>query len=594
LKTTNNGAGRRSLRVSLLVAVVMAALVVTTIFASASYFNRTSSDGSPTTSSSNPSSSTTTTTPDERSSSVSATTSTTQSTQVASSQTAASTSSTETGPVSEVSTGIIVPMFTNYTLTEVAQIIQQKQANPGVPFLVVANPDDGPGTAYNSSYGAGLKQLQAGGITVLGYDPTTWGTRGISAVEQDASNFYEWYGVNGIYLDQMYNEEYSYNGVFMPTYYSTLTSYIKSLGMTMVFGNAGADVPYYDLGSVDTIGYFENAHLPTLSDLGSWHLAYNKVNFAFFAYNITSLNPDYVAAASDYVSYLYITNGEKPSEYNALPPYFDQLVSVLGSLVPVTVQTDAPNGTSVQRGFNVTVTQPDGISNTAYAPYTFDVPSGSTVTISVENNGGFIFDHWAGGNTNPTLSFKASSATTLVAYSKTSQTNATVVTIHTEEPDGIPVIGIYTTASQNGSIVASGYTPFTFVATRGTPYALEIANYSTYSFSSWINGTDAKDNQTITITPTHDVLLEAAVTNATGSVSATSTSTATTSTASTTKTSGTGSSTTSEAAIFGVSLVPSVLMVALLEEPPTYSSPGCTTRRRSSDRSRNGSSAAPA
>jgi hypothetical protein len=418
-------------------------------------------------------------------------------------------------------------MFTNFTLIEVDQIVQAKAANPTVPFLVVANPDDGPGPTDNSSYGAGLKQLQSAGITVLGYVPTDWGDASISAIEQQAHNFYDWYAVDGIYLDQMYNLEFSQNGAFMPTYYSTLTAYIKSLGMTEVFGNSGANVPYYFLGSVDVIGEYENAHAPSLSVLEAWQTTYDKANFAFFAYNVTSLNPYYIAAASDDVSYMYLTSGESPSPYSTLPSYFGQLVDDLGSMVPVTVQTDAPNGTSVQRGFNVTVTQPDGISNTGYAPSTFDIPAGSTVTVEVQNNGGYVFDHWAGGNTSQTIEFKPTQATTLVAYSKTASSNVSVVTIHTAEKNGIPVTGIYATASMQGKIVARGYTPFSFVAARGTNYTVEIANYSTYSFSSWANGTTTDNDQAISIIPDHDTLLNAYVTNSTSDVTSSTAATVT-------------------------------------------------------------------
>ena len=203
--------------------------------------------------------------------------------------------------------------------------------------MVVVNPSDGPGPSYNSTFASGIGQMQSAGVTVLGYVPTTWGTRAIASVESDIANFDRWYGVDGIYLDEMYNHEYSGNGAFVPVYYSELTAYIRSLGMEKVFGNSGADIPYYFIGSVDTIGYFENGHAPQLSVLGGWHAQVGKGNFAFFAYNITSIDTSYLAAASDYVSYLYITDGVRPYPYSSLPSYFGQLVSDLGSMVPVTM-----------------------------------------------------------------------------------------------------------------------------------------------------------------------------------------------------------------------------------------------------------------
>ena len=422
-------------------------------------------------------------------------------------------SSAQQSPRTYSTTGVVIPMFTNYSTIEVGEIIGAKQANPSVPFLVVANPTGGPGPEYNATYGSALRSLQEAGITVLGYVPTGWGDRSIAAVESDVLTFHNWYGIDGIYLDQMYNLEFSGNGAFMPQYYSTLSDYVRSLGMSEVFGNSGADVPYYFVGTVSTIGDFENAHLPLLSALGGWHIDVPKTNFAFFAYNVSSVDPYYVAAVSNYVGYLYITNGERPFPYGGLPPYFGQVVSELGSLVPVTVKTSVPNGTLVSQGFNVTVTQPDGLNNTAQSPSTFDVIVGSTVTVSLRNSSGYVFDHWGDGGKDPTIQLTPTGPMTLVAYSSTSQTNASVVTVHTMETSGIPVTGMFTTASQDGVIVASGYTPFTFVATRGANYSIAIANYEGYSFASWTNASGSVNGTSIVIQADHDLLLNAYVQN---------------------------------------------------------------------------------
>jgi len=135
------------------------------------------------------------------------------------------------------------------------------------------------------------------------------------------------------------------------------------------------------------------------------------------------------------------------------------------------------------------------------------------VTINVEDNGGYVFDHWGNGSTARTLVLTPIQATNLIAYSRTSVTNASVVTVHTVEPDGIPVTGLWTTATLDGQVVASGYTPFTFVATKGDNYSLTVANFQSYSFSSWANGTADVRAQNITITPTQNLLLDAYVLN---------------------------------------------------------------------------------
>ena len=253
----------------------------------------------------------------------------------------------------QASTGVLVPLFTNVTSEQTAQItklIQIRLSHPTVPMLVVFDEKGGPGN-YSTSTATEIRNMQSAGIAVLGYDPTWWGMRNITVVEQVMLTFHSWYGVNGIFLDQMPNWNYNGpngtwhytgpNGEFIPGYFSTLTNYGKSLGLTKIMANAGADVPLDFIGSVDTIGTFENPYLPSLSltagwisiaGLGAWHTSYNKTNFMFFSYNVTSLDPQYVLAAAKYVGYMYITNGTQANDrYGNLSPYLEQLVSLLAA-----------------------------------------------------------------------------------------------------------------------------------------------------------------------------------------------------------------------------------------------------------------------
>lgn len=299
-------------------------------------------------------------------------------------------------------------------------------------MIAVINPAGGPGASYNLNFSSEVKNMQATNVTVLGYVATTWGTRNIASVEADMKTYYGWYHVNGIYLDQMPNWEYDGpqgqwyyqgpGGTYLPAYFSSLTNYSKSLGMTFVFGNSGADVPQNLVGTVNTIGIFENTFAPSffgdpsLTGLGGWHMNQNKSNFAFFSYGVSSLNPYYVVGASDYVGYMFLTNGTFGHSYIVLPPYFNQIVATLASMVSITVRSEMLNGTQITGGPETIVTQPDGISSKGFTPFTFDALSGSTVTISAQNLGGYIFDHWSDGSTSPVRNVTSTQAMTLISY----------------------------------------------------------------------------------------------------------------------------------------------------------------------------------
>jgi hypothetical protein len=318
--------------------------------------------------------------------------------------------------------------------SEVNEIVQAKLAHPTVPMIVAINPEGGPGS-YSPNIAVEVSNMQAAGIVVIGYVPTGWAENSISSIESEMLTYHSWYGVNGTYLDQMPNWNYNGpngtwyfggpGGVFVPAYFATLNQYGKSIGMTEVVANSGADVPTDFIGSVDTVGIFENAYLPSLSTsagwdslagLGAWHTSYAKSNFMFFSYAVTSLDPMYLLGAAAYVGYLYITNGTGTQPYSALSPYFDQMVSLLASMVPVSIQSATLNGAPTSGGLWVTVTQPDGSSTSGYTPATFDAYSGSTVTISAANYGDYVFAHWSSGSTSPVTEVTPTQAMALVAY----------------------------------------------------------------------------------------------------------------------------------------------------------------------------------
>lgn len=134
------------------------------------------------------------------------------------------------------STGIVVPLY-GYPSSDWNNVIQAKLANPSVPIVAVINPADGPGTWQNPNFVTGIQSLESAGVTVLGYVWTNYGSRSLSSVEADILAYHNLYGVGGIYADQMSNVP------GFEWYYSDITSYAKSIGMWLVMGNPGADVP---------------------------------------------------------------------------------------------------------------------------------------------------------------------------------------------------------------------------------------------------------------------------------------------------------------------------------------------------------------
>ena len=76
-----------------------------------------------------------------------------------------------------------------------------------IPVEAIMNPDSGPGTALNSDYVVAVTQLHTAGGKVIGYVPTGYGASAAEDILSDVSNYVSWYGVDGIFLDEMGNQD---------------------------------------------------------------------------------------------------------------------------------------------------------------------------------------------------------------------------------------------------------------------------------------------------------------------------------------------------------------------------------------------------
>lgn len=246
-----------------------------------------------------------------------------------------SSTSPQPPPVSQPTTGILLPLYI-YPQVELGNLFPienayEKLANiakahPSVGITAIINPNSGPGTTQNIDFIRGISILTNAGIRVIGYVYTSYGSRPIASVEADIDRYISFYGssISGVLFDEMSNTPGNAN------YYKTLSNYAKSKGLAFTAGNPGIDtLPGY-IGTVDTMTIYEGSGVPILNYLGGgWHSNYGKQNFNFVAYGVASLDQAYITSAAKYVGYMYITNDNLPNPWNTLPPYLEQIVTIL-------------------------------------------------------------------------------------------------------------------------------------------------------------------------------------------------------------------------------------------------------------------------
>jgi hypothetical protein len=184
-------------------------------------------------------------------------------------------------------------------------------------FVVIINPDYGPGDEVDGMYKNVVEDLNGTSKTPVGYVYTKWGGRNISDVENDINRWIELYpGVRGFFIDEANSSKEDLD------YYKTLYEFIKKKGNYFVVLNPGTkpDAGYYDVS--DLIVVFEN----DVSELN------DNVCGEYFdksAAIVYGADEEQMLKYKNVCSYVYFTDDSGNNPYDTLPSYFDEEINEL-------------------------------------------------------------------------------------------------------------------------------------------------------------------------------------------------------------------------------------------------------------------------
>ena len=212
------------------------------------------------------------------------------------------------------------------------------QLGDGAPTatLGIINPNSGPGVSQDSNYVSATNTARAKGVRVIGYVYTSYGARASSAVKADIDTYYNWYTLDGIFLDEVDTD------CLNEPYYAALNTYIKTkggIGLTVLnpgtfpdecYMAAGDIVCTYEDNYANYIGLTSPAWVANYSARRFWHIIYNTTsgNVA----NALSL------ARARNAGYVYVTNDSGANPYDTLPSYWAaELTGADPAFVPVTL-----------------------------------------------------------------------------------------------------------------------------------------------------------------------------------------------------------------------------------------------------------------
>lgn len=217
--------------------------------------------------------------------------------------------------------GTLIPFYIYPTAAAIQPLIDEKLAHPNVGMRVILDPASGPGTTQDPVYVDAITDLRNAGIEIVGYVYTNYNARPIADVMVDIAAWQALYSPDGIFLDTMGTDT---------TYYFTLTTYIKSLGMQFSIGNAGQNVSTSYATIVDTVVIANSSYLPNLTDYANWQTAnLPKTDAAMLIDSITAFPTGFIYEANKFAGWIYITDAGGMDPWSVLPSYFSLLMSAL-------------------------------------------------------------------------------------------------------------------------------------------------------------------------------------------------------------------------------------------------------------------------
>lgn len=204
-----------------------------------------------------------------------------------------------------------------------------------VPITAIMNPGNGPGTFKDQNYVNAVNAFRAAGGRVIGYVYSSYGTRPLAQVTADIDRYRTWYGIDGIFVDEMGNT----GPAQRLDYYKSIYDYVKGVDPEWeVMGNPGTQTieQYATWPTADRLMVFENvgsaypSHVPS-----AWNANYPAEKFVNLIH--TEDSPTKMAeylelAVSRNIGGIYITNDVMSNPWDTLPSYWQQHVDAVAAI----------------------------------------------------------------------------------------------------------------------------------------------------------------------------------------------------------------------------------------------------------------------
>ena len=204
----------------------------------------------------------------------------------------------------------------------------------GKQRVLIMNPNSGPGRSLDQNYLTAVNTVHAAGtgFLVYGYVHTKYGKRNLSTVEGEINQYYSWYPVDGIFVDETASA-----ASYVSSYYQPLVNFItsKKAGAGVML-NPGVypDQSYLNItvpsGSTLVVNVFESSYSSYLTaTVPSWAFSYPSGKFSHLVYSTTAAQMANAVSLSSQrnAGWVYVTDLGVSNPWAALPSYWSSLVT---------------------------------------------------------------------------------------------------------------------------------------------------------------------------------------------------------------------------------------------------------------------------
>jgi hypothetical protein len=204
-----------------------------------------------------------------------------------------------------------------------------------VPITAIMNPGNGPGSFKDNNYVNAVNAFRDAGGRVLGYVHTSYGARSLAQVLADVDKYDAWYGIDGIFVDEMANT----GPAQKLEYYKDIYEHAKAIDPQWeVMGNPGTHTiqQYVTWPTADRFMVFEGhgvnypAYVPS-----DWNVQYDSSKFVHLVHTEPSAQnmENYLQlAVQRNAGGIYVTDDVMNNPWDTLPSYWQAEVAAVAAM----------------------------------------------------------------------------------------------------------------------------------------------------------------------------------------------------------------------------------------------------------------------